>query len=303
MSTILLLGKEGQVGWELARWLTPLGDIVALGRGELDLAQPDRIREAVRGLRPGLVVNAAAYTAVDRAEAEPQVAMAVNGLAPGILADEARRAGAALVHYSTDYVFDGLKGAPYAEEDVPNPLNVYGQTKLAGENAIRDVGGGYLILRTSWVYGTRRESFLTRIVQQAREKEEIRVVQDQVGSPTWCGMVARATAEILKRIAATIAHRSWQEAIGEVSGLYHYAGWGSTSWFHLAREILVADPHRRDHVVRRVNAIASSEYRSPALRPCFSALAIDRVSRVFGLKKTAWQGHVQLCWAAASRRV
>ena len=169
--------------------------------------------------------------------------------------------------------------------------------------AVRHVGGGYIILRTSWVYGTRGQNFLTSIVRQARDKEELRVVQDQVGSPTWCGMVARATTEILKRIAATLSTRSWQEAIEEVSGLYHYAGWGSTSWFGLAQEILAEDPNRRAHKVRRVNATASSEYGSAAARPSFSVLAIDRVSRVFGLKKIAWQEQVRLCWAAESRPV
>ena len=194
---VLITGANGQVGWELQRALAPLGEVVALGHAQLDLANPDAIRQALRHTAPDLIVNAAAYTAVDRAEEEPTLAQAVNGDAPGILAEEALRLHAALVHYSTDYVFDGSKGAPYEEIDATNPRSVYGATKLAGEKAISAVDCAHLILRTSWVYGARGKNFLLTMQRLARERDELRVVDDQIGAPTWSRMLAEATGLIL----------------------------------------------------------------------------------------------------------
>jgi dTDP-4-dehydrorhamnose reductase len=191
MTRILLTGKNGQVGWELQRTLATLGEVVTLDRQDLDLADPDSIRRVVREHKPNLIVNAAAYTAVDKAEEESDLAMVINGTAPGILAEEAKRLSAAIIHYSTDYVFDGSKNTPYTEEDAPNPLNVYGRTKLAGERAIQAVGAPYLILRTSWVYGMRGKNFLLTILRLARERNEIKVVNDQIGAPTWSRIIAQ----------------------------------------------------------------------------------------------------------------
>ncbi len=200
MSRILITGTNGQVGFELLRSLAGLGTVIAAGRDELDLADPDAIRRTLRDTKPGLIVNAAAYTAVDKAEAEPELALAINGVAPGILAEEAKRLGAALIHYSTDYVFDGSKGAPYTEDDAPRPISAYGRTKLAGEHAIQAVGVPHLILRTSWVYGARGSNFLLTILRLAKEREELSIVDDQIGAPTWSRAIAMATAGILERL-------------------------------------------------------------------------------------------------------
>jgi dTDP-4-dehydrorhamnose reductase len=199
MMRILLTGPTGQVGWELRRSLAPLGVVTALDRTALDLTDADGLRRVVREVRPALIVNAAAYTAVDRAESEPDLAMAVNGLAPGILAEEGKRVGAALVHFSTDYVFDGRKAGAYVEDDAPAPVNVYGATKLAGERAMEAVGAPHLILRTSWVYGARGANFFLTMRRLARERPELRIVDDQTGAPTWCRMIAEATAQIIAR--------------------------------------------------------------------------------------------------------
>ncbi|MDY6873992.1 MAG: dTDP-4-dehydrorhamnose reductase, partial [Chloroflexota bacterium] len=199
MNKILLLGNTGQVGWELHRSLLTLGELVALDYPEIDMADPDNIRKTVRAVKPGLIINATAYTDVDKAESEPELAMAINGTGPGILAEEAKRLDAALIHYSTDYVFDGAKGAPYTEEDEPNPINVYGETKLAGERTVQAVDGAYLIFRTSWVYSLRRPCFVTKVLKWAREQETLRIVDDQISSPTWARTLAEATAQVIAK--------------------------------------------------------------------------------------------------------
>ena len=205
---ILLTGKNGQVGWELERSLQPLGQVIAFDRSGLDLASPDSIRAVIREVKPELIVNPAAYTAVDKAESEPDLAMAVNGVAPGIIAEEAKRLGAALIHYSTDYVFDGTKAEPYTEDDVPKPINVYGKTKLAGEQAVQAIGVPHLIFRTSWVYGMRGKNFLLTILRMAKEKDELRIVDDQFGAPTWSRMIAETTAQVLAQFYSPFAQRS-----------------------------------------------------------------------------------------------
>ena len=225
MKRILLTGRNGQVGWELERTLAPLGEVLAFDRKGFDLAEPDEICHSLRELKPDIIVNAAAYTAVDRAEAESDMAMAINATAPGIMAEEARRLGALLVHYSTDYVFDGAKSAPYTEEDATGPVNTYGRSKLAGERAIWESGCRHLIFRTSWVYGTRGGNFLRTILRLAAERDELRVVDDQIGAPTWCRMIAEASSLALARPDVPV-------------GLYHLAGSGETSWFGFARAIL-----------------------------------------------------------------
>ena len=266
---ILLTGRNGQVGGELNKTLAPLGELTALGRAELDLRDAAGVRDAVRAAKPEVIVNAAAYTAVDRAEAEREAAFAVNATAPGVLAEEAKRAGALLVHYSTDYVFDGEKPAPYVEEDTPNPLNVYGASKLAGERAIAASGCRHLILRTSWVYGPRGSNFFLTMLRLAREKPELRVVDDQVGAPTSSLAIARGTAQLLTRRA---------------QGLYHMSAAGETSWCGFARAILSSAG-----LATAVVAIRTEDYPAPAKRPRNSRLDCSRLRRDFGLSLAPWE--------------
>jgi dTDP-4-dehydrorhamnose reductase len=295
---ILLTGKNGQVGWELHQALSPLGEVVALDRWQLDLADPGQIRERVREIKPDLIVNAAAYTAVDRAETEPELAMAINGLAPGILAEEANRIGAAIIHYSTDYVYDGIKTTPYTEEDTPNPLNVYGRTKLAGEQAVRAVGASHLILRTSWVYGLRGKNFLLTILRLAREREELKVVDDQLGAPTWSRTIAEATARILTSgawpasgtwpaDATSPASSAWPSPTN--SGIYHLTASGSTSWYGFAEAILSLDQNPAEQVYRQLIPIPTSAYPTPAHRPANSVLSNTKLKAVFGLTLPSWE--------------
>jgi dTDP-4-dehydrorhamnose reductase len=221
---ILLLGNKGQLGWELERTLSPLGKIVTYDYPDIDLAIEHDLRQIIRDIQPHLIVNATAYTAVDRAESEPEIADAVNHIAPKILAEEAQMIGGALVHFSTDYVFDGTKGKPYTEQDTPNPLNVYGQSKLDGERAIQSVDDAYIILRTSWVYSLRRDSFVTKMLTWARQHREMRLVTDQVSCPTWCRSLAETTTHMLAAGSKEIV--PWMK---ERKGIYHLAGSGYTS--------------------------------------------------------------------------
>lgn len=276
---IMLTGQDGQVGWELQRTLASLGEVVALDRRQLDLANPVQIRERVREIRPDLIVNAAAYTAVDKAEEEPELAMVVNGTAPGILAEEARRVGAAIIHYSTDYVFDGKKTSPYTENDTPSPLNVYGRSKLAGEQALQAVGVRHLILRTSWVYGTRGKNFLLTILRLAREGEVLKIVDDQSGAPTWSRTIAEATNKIL-------ASGAWPAYAG---GTYHLTASGSTTWYGFAKAILALDPKPSEQVCKRLIPIPTAEYPTPARRPAYSVLSGDKLKDVYGIVLPDWK--------------
>lgn len=276
---ILLTGKNGQIGWELAQVLAPVGELVALQRGALDLAVPDQIVRTVRSVHPDLIVNAAAYTDVDRAEAEPGVAMQVNATAPGILAEEARRLGAPLIHYSTDYVFDGAKPTPYVEEDPPNPINAYGRSKLEGERAIRASGCRHLILRTGWVYGLRGRNFLLTILRLARELPELKVVDDQIGAPTWCRDVATATAQL-----------AFQTVAGKAEGLYHLAAAGATSWCGFARAIL-----RERAGETPVRSITTAQYPTPAERPANSVLSSELILARWGIGLPKWEMSLACC--------
>jgi dTDP-4-dehydrorhamnose reductase len=281
---ILVTGANGQLGAELAHALAPHGRVVATGRAELDLADADAIVATMREVRPALVVNAAAYTAVDLAEKEEPLARAINGVAPGILADEAKRIGAALIHYSTDYVFDGRANAPYDEDAPVNPLSAYGRTKLEGERAVTASGADALVLRTSWVYGLRGRNFLTTMRRLARERDELRVVDDQAGAPNWSRELARATA----RIVANGRH-----VVAERRGLYHLTARGATTWYGFARAILVDVPHVR------IVAITTAEYPTPAKRPRFSVLDTARFERTFGFALPDWQASLAECLASA----
>lgn len=278
---ILLTGRNGQIGWELARVLAPIGKVIALERGALDLAVSDQIVSAVRSARPDLIVNAAAYTDVDRAETEPRVAMQVNATAPGILAEEARHVGALLIHYSTDYVFDGTKSTPYVEEDPPNPINAYGRSKLEGERAIQASGCWHLILRTSWVYGMRGRNFLLTILRLARELPELKVVDDQVGCPTWCRDLALATARLINEAAA-----------GKTGGVYHLASAGATSWCGFAREVL-----KVREIATPLLGIPSTQYSAAARRPANSRLSSERLRDDWGIALPEWTDSLHRCLA------
>ena len=289
---ILLTGKNGQVGWELSRALAPLGEVIAFDREGLDLAAPGQIVSAVRAVRPDVIVNAAAYTLVDRAESEPDAALTINAVAAGILAEEAKRAGALLVHYSTDYVFDGTKDDPYVEEDPPNPLNTYGRSKLAGEHSIRAVGVPHLILRTSWVYTARGNNFFMTILRLLREKNALRIVSDQIGAPTSAGALADATADVLRRHGPL--------ALGELSGIYHATAGGSTSWYGFATQIARLEQAALPQMPPIV-PISSNEYPLPAARPKNSRLSNEKLLRCFGVKLPPWEVCLEACHAQLRR--
>jgi dTDP-4-dehydrorhamnose reductase len=290
LKTILLTGANGQVGWELQRALAPLGKVVALTREQLDLGDSDAIRSVVRQHRPDIIINPAAYTAVDKAESEPDLAMAVNGIAPSIFAEEAKRSDALLVHYSTDYVFDGSKAAPYSEHDTPNPQSVYGKTKLAGEEAIRSVGCKHLILRTSWVYGVHGGNFVKTVLRLARERDALRIVNDQFGAPTWARLLAQCTSSMLQQLMV-------QPDDGKL-GLYHLTATGSTSWHDYAQEIVRLarqyDAALRDKTLT-IEGIPTSSYPLPAPRPANSVLTTDKIRDAFGLTLPPWQDDLAEC--------
>ena len=283
MKKILVAGARGQVGWELQRTLAPLGEIVAPDRIGMDLADPDSMRRAIRETKPDLIVNAAAYTAVDRAESERDLAFAVNAVAPGIMAEEAKRLGAALIHYSTDYVFDGEKSGPYLESDAPNPCNVYGASKLAGEQAIKDTGARHLILRTSWVYGSRGSNFLLTVLRLARARDQLSMVDDRIGAPTWSRMVAQATALIAAR---------WRTC-AERTGIYNLTACGQTSWHGFAQEILSVLPAEEGRL--KLTAIPGAHYKAAARRPGNSLLSHARLERDFELRLPDWKQGLRLC--------
>jgi dTDP-4-dehydrorhamnose reductase len=280
---ILLTGANGQVGWELRRALAPLGEVTALDRKDLNLADPDAIVRRVRDTGPEVIVNAAAYTTVDKAESEPALAHAVNGVAPGILADEARRLGALLVHYSTDYVFDGAKPGPYTEDDAPNPINVYGRTKLAGERAIAASGCRHLTLRTSWVYAARGRNFLLTMLRLARERPELRVVDDQRGVPNWARDIAAATASLLR-------------SAEHLSGLFHFSASGEATWCGFAREILTLAG-----IATPVHPVTSADYPTTAARPRNSVLDAGRLAASTGIAFPDWRTSLRACMAEIAR--
>lgn len=283
MRKILLTGKNGQVGWELQRTLATLGKVIALGQHDMNLADADAIRRTVRNIKPDLIINPAAYTAVDKAETEPDLALAINGDAPGIFAEEAQRSGAALIHYSTDYVFDGAASQPYREQDATSPVNMYGQSKLAGEQAIQAVDVPHLILRTSWVYGTRGKNFLLTVQRLAREREVLSVVDDQVGAPTWCRMLAEATAQIVAQGGNDIA-----TYIRQRSGIYHMTCAGQTSWHGFACAIADHARPRTAGPLAHIRPIPGHDYPTPAARPLYSVLDNARLAATFGVALPEW---------------
>ncbi len=318
---LIILGAHGQVGWRLQRTLAPLGEVLALSRDTLNLFDLDRVRGVIRDARPDVVVNAAAYTAVDQAESDPDSARAVNAAAPQAIADELVRSGGLLIHYSTDYVFDGSKGSPYVETDPTAPLGVYGRTKLEGEQMIAASGCAHLILRTSWIYDTRGKNFLRTVLRLAREKEELRIVGDQTGAPTWAFSLADATSVIVAGSLSQRATNIWPN-----NGIFHLTAGGSTTWAGFAAAIV--DEYRSLHHAaqeelqrvlesisdlesnpefsqpiraQQVTAITTEEYPTPATRPRYSVLSNAKGRAAFGVVMPEWREQLRLALSAAVR--
>jgi len=308
--TILLTGKTGQLGSELNMLLPKLGEVIAPERKELDLLDPEKIRRVMRDAKPDLVVNAAAYTAVDAAETDQPNALAINAEAPRLLALEAKKIGAVLVHFSTDYVFDGSTRAPYEETDPTNPINVYGKTKLAGEQAVRSSGVPHLIFRAAWIYSTRGRNFLLTILRLATEREELKIVRDQIGAPTCAADIAAATAKILTNIYGRNDNAC---AIPNVSGTYHMTAAGETTWYDFAKDILdeayhasqdlswfAAATQGRRLLARRIIPITTAEYGSRTSRPAYSVLSNSRLTQAFGITLPDWRAQLHQCFASRS---
>ena len=292
MKIVLFGGKLGQLGWELRRTLAPLGEVVAVDRDDLDLRDDSALAAFLREQAPQLIVNASAYTAVDRAETEQDLAFAINEQAPRVMAESARALGAGLIHYSTDYVFDGTLGRPCVEGDAPNPLSVYGRSKLAGEQAIRAAGCAHLIFRTAWVYANRGRNFLNTMERLASERDRLSIVDDQIGNPTWARSLAEATAQILAL--------SWAQggaaALERVGGTYHLACAGAASWFQFAHAIFA---HWGDEgrPVPQLVPITTPEYPTRAKRPAWSVLDCKKAYATFGVQLPGWQAALALCLA------
>jgi len=304
---ILLTGKNGQVGRELSASLQSLGDVAAFDRQQLDLTKPDQIREAIRSIHPDLIVNAAAYTAVDQAESDKTVARAVNTDAPRIMAEEAGKIGAALVHYSTDYIFDGLKTSPYVETDPANPINVYGRTKLQGEHAVQQSGVPHLIFRTAWVYGREGKNFLLTILRLGTQREELRIVRDQIGAPTSSREIAAATTQILAQFFGSEKNAT---SLASATGIYNLTAAGETNWYEFATAIL---EHAKGHskndpwftaaisgrplIARSISPITTAEYPTPARRPAYSILSNNLLAQTFGIRLRDWRTQLKSIFA------
>ncbi len=288
---IFLFGKNGQVGWELNRSLQPLGEVIALGRDDADFSDPESLRQIVQDISPDVIVNAVAYTAVDKAEEEEELAAKVNSIAPGVLAEEAKKLNALLVHYSTDYVFDGAKEEPYIETDEAKPINAYGRTKLAGEQAIQSSGCDYLIFRTSWVYASRGHNFLLTMLKLAQERVELSIVNDQIGSPTSARLIADTTVLCVQQAIK-------EKLVGIFSSdLYHLTTSGHTSWHGFTKEIIKLASNSLDLplTIKELKAIPTSDYPTLAIRPMNSQLALTKLESVFTIKMPDWRNELELC--------
>ncbi len=288
MNKILLFGSQGQLGWELQRTLAPLGKVTAVDLQELDISQPDAIRAFMNELSPDIVVNAAAYTAVDKAEDQQDIAQTINATAPRIMAEEAQKHQALFVHYSTDYVFDGKAQEPYSEKDIPSPLGVYGKTKLAGDQAVQEIGGRFLIFRTSWVYGLRGANFLKTMIRLATERDELGIVSDQIGTPTWCRMLAESTTLALHQTLSTGDKE-------ENFGIYNVSGSGQTSWFEFAGKIITTASQKLHFQPPTIKPIATADYPTKSPRPAYSVLDNSLFEKTFGLEVADWQDQLELC--------
>jgi dTDP-4-dehydrorhamnose reductase len=287
---ILLTGVTGQLGGELLETLKPLGEVIAPARAEMDLANAASVREMIRAVRPRWIVNPGAYTAVDKAESEPELAFAINADAVRVMGQEARAIGAGVIHFSTDYVFDGSGSAPYRETDATGAVSVYGASKLAGESALAESGAGHMVFRTSWVYGSRGKNFLLTILKLARERETLRVVADQYGAPTWSRDLARMTAEVIGQCEAE--GRGWQLAtlLADIGGVYHAAGAGETTWHEFAAEAVRLQQEREPNArFAEIEAITTAEYPTPAKRPQNSRMNCEKLVEQFGWTMLDWR--------------
>ena len=289
---ILLFGNNGQLGTEFQQLLPQLGDVTSLDYQEVDLGNIPALQQTLKELRPDLIVNASAYTAVDKAEIEQEKAMTINALAPGAMAGWARNSGAVLIHYSTDYVFDGRKSSPYIEGDPANPLNVYGKSKLAGEENIKQAGEAYLILRTSWVYSMGKTGFVSKALEWARKNETLKIVSDQISNPTWARDLAEATFSVIS------THRdNLQDIMKERRGLYHLAGSGYASRYEWTKQILANDPNRTEQLVRSIEPVSSDAFPTPALRPLFTALDCSKFKQTFDISLPDWSESLKTAMA------
>jgi dTDP-4-dehydrorhamnose reductase len=287
---ILLTGVTGQVGHELSKTLKSVGDVVAPERATLDLATPDSIRETIRAIRPRWIVNPGAYTAVDRAESEPDAAHAINAEAVKIIGEEARALGAGVIHFSTDYVFDGSGNKPYVETDAVGPVSVYGASKLAGEKALAESGAGHLIFRTSWVYGAKGKNFLLTILKLARERETLKIVADQHGAPTWSRDLARMTAQVIEQCETAAQGKELKGVLSDASGIYHAAGSGETTWFGFAAEAIQVQRESTPGVrLATIEAIQTDQYPTPAKRPSNSRMNCSKLAEQFGWTMMDWR--------------
>ena len=284
---ILISGQHGQVSQALQQHLQSMGELIVLGRDQLDLSQPESIRPVVRDIKPDLIINAAAHTAVDQAESEPDLAFAINATSPGVFAEEAAALGVPLIHYSTDYVFDGSKAGAWVEADTPNPLGVYGNSKLAGERAIAAAGGQHLILRTSWVYSLTGRNFLLTMQRLLQEREKLSIVADQIGAPTWAGTIAASTGALIER---------WRDGAPGAWGVYHLTASGETSWFGFAEAIGQQLINTRKPCAA-LEPIASSAYPTPAARPLNSRLDCSLLQRQWGVSQPDWHDALLECLA------
>jgi len=281
MNKLLLIGKNGQVGTELKQILANYGDLISLDRSQIDLAKPELIPQIIKQIKPNMVINAAAYTAVDQAESQPELAYQINAIAPQILAEECAKIGANLIHISTDYVFDGYKNTPYLEEDITNPLSVYGQTKLAGEEAIKKTNVNYIILRTAWVYGTYgKGNFVKTMLRLGAQRELLKVVIDQVGCPTYAYDIAKAIADLIDTFKG---EKKFQET-------YHFTNSGVISWYDFAVTIF-EEAHKLGYglKVKEIIPITTSEYPTPAMRPAYSVLSNKKISNKLGYYPPYWR--------------
>ena len=286
---IVLFGKNGQLGWEFRRLLPILGEVISLDREELDLCDLEAIERTLNELRPDLVINASAYTDVDAAEKETDLVMKINALAPGAMAETSRKLGAVFIHYSTDYVFDGKKNAPYVESDGTHPLNMYGTSKLAGEENVQQAGEAYLIFRTSWVYSLWGNSFVNKVLKWSRQNKTLRIVNDQISGPTWARTLAEITGFVLAQ-----NQKNLYKNILERRGLYHLAGGGFTSRYEWAKHILANDPEPSEQMAQRIEPASSAEFPTPAVRPLFSALDCSLFEKTFDLRLPDWSSTLKL---------
>ena len=290
---ILLTGKNGQVGWELNRSLSRLGTIFAMGRNDMDLSKPETLGPVIQDIRPDIIINAAAYTAVDKAESEPELAMIVNGTAPGVIAEEAKKIGAGMIHYSTDYIFDGKAKSPYKEEDATCPLSIYGKSKLAGEQAVAQAGIPHIIVRTSWIYSLRGSNFLNTMRKLVQTRKQIRVVDDQIGAPTWARAIAEGTTRILEQ---NLKGSTTTSKLITHSGIFHMSCLGETNWFVFANKILELSRLQKD---TEVIPIPTIDYPTPTDRPKYSLLSNKKLKQVFHHEMPQWQDALQECLKSA----